>query len=247
MYKEFHLGGPLQPFVECAWMLQSDADGPGGPSRILPDGCTDLVVTIGKSVDLFGPISSFRLVSSRENFAGFRLRLGAAQALTGVAPEEMVDRSASLETVWGHSARDLERHLLAAARPEAALAMLEKALARRAGTAPEPDHLVRAAVDRLRCSPNTRVHQLAAVLEVSERQLRRRFQRHVGLSVKQLGRIIRFQRVADELRAYRRRFPHTSPGWAGLAHDHGYADQAHLVRESRAMAGATPMRLLMDC
>ena len=31
-----------------------------------------------------------------------------------------------------------------------------------------------------------------------------------------------------------------APGWAGIAADSGYADQAHLVRELAALAGETP-------
>jgi len=245
MYREFRLHGALQPFVECAWVLHSKPDGVRGGLRILPDGCTDLVVTLGRSVDLFGPASSFQFVSSFQDFVGFRFRLGIAQALMGVAPGEIAGGSVPLEAIWGKSARGLGQRLLTAARPEDALVILEKALAPRAASAPEPDRIVLAAVDRLRRFPNTRVNQLAAVLELSERQLRRRFQRHIGLSVKRLGRVIRFQRVVDELRTHRQQS--ASPGWAGLAHDHGYADQAHLVRECRDIAGATPSRLLLNC
>jgi AraC-like DNA-binding protein len=39
----------------------------------------------------------------------------------------------------------------------------------------------------------------------------------------------------------------TWPGdWAGLAADWGYADQAHLIREFRAMAGVTPADYARD-
>ena len=34
--------------------------------------------------------------------------------------------------------------------------------------------------------------------------------------------------------------------WAGLAADRGYADQAHLIREFRAMAGVTPADYARD-
>jgi AraC-like DNA-binding protein len=34
--------------------------------------------------------------------------------------------------------------------------------------------------------------------------------------------------------------------WAGLAAEWGYADQAHLIREFRAMAGVTPADYVRD-
>ncbi len=37
-----------------------------------------------------------------------------------------------------------------------------------------------------------------------------------------------------------------STPWAGLAAEHGFADQAHLVREVRALAGVTPSALVRE-
>jgi len=252
MYKEFHLGGPLEPFVECAWVLSHPrngdrANGAGASRRILPDGCTDLVVTLGKSVEFFGPAISFRDVANDDDFAGLRLRPGAAAALIGAAAEEIANQSVSLAAIWGQPGRDIEDRLASATRPDAVLSTLESALAKPALAARDRDSAVLEAVDRLRRFPGTKVNQLAADFDLSERQLRRRFLRHVGLNMKQLGRIIRFQRFVDGLRIRRRRFAGSPPSWAGLACDHGYADQAHLIRESRAIAGATPAELLMNC
>jgi AraC-like DNA-binding protein len=42
----------------------------------------------------------------------------------------------------------------------------------------------------------------------------------------------------------RRKTPHRA--WADLAIDHGFADQAHLIRETRRLAGRTPELLIQQ-
>jgi len=60
----------------------------------------------------------------------------------------------------------------------------------------------------------------------------------VGLGPEQMGRIPRFRAVlacverGDAL------------DWAAVAHELGYADQSHLVRDAAAFAGLTPSALL---
>lgn len=176
-----------------------------------------------------------------------RFQLGAAFSLLGEEPATFIGQSLSLEQIWHRSGRDLEERLLAAKRTEAALAILRQTLRARVPTAREPDRAVLGAVHRIRLLPNTKVSQIAADLDLGERQLRRRFKRHVGLSMKQLGRILRFQLAVDDIREWRRRYTVGSFGWAARACDYGYADQAHFIRECHAIAGATPVELLRDC
>jgi transcriptional regulator GlxA family with amidase domain len=79
---------------------------------------------------------------------------------------------------------------------------------------------------------------LAPTLTVSERQLRRRFDAAVGYGPKTLQRVLRFRRVIDLLTA--------APGatdLADLAVLAGYADQAHLTRETTRLAGLPPAAL----
>jgi AraC-like DNA-binding protein len=71
---------------------------------------------------------------------------------------------------------------------------------------------------------------------VSERQLRRRFERGVGYGPRTLRRVLRFQRFLG--------LAHGGGSLARLAADAGYADQAHLVRDCRSLAGMTPSALL---
>jgi AraC-like DNA-binding protein len=71
---------------------------------------------------------------------------------------------------------------------------------------------------------------------MSERTLRRRFDESFGYGPKTLDRILRFQR-------YRRLARQPDASTAVLAVEAGYADQAHLVRESRRLMGVTPQQL----
>jgi transcriptional regulator GlxA family with amidase domain len=83
------------------------------------------------------------------------------------------------------------------------------------------------------------VRGLAKELGLGARRVDAMFRDHVGLSPKQLLRIFRFQRALG----LRRTLPSVS--WATIALRAGYYDQAHLVRDARAIAGAAPTALLL--
>jgi transcriptional regulator GlxA family with amidase domain len=72
---------------------------------------------------------------------------------------------------------------------------------------------------------------------VGDRQLRRCCHKHSGLAPKQLARMLRFRHASMLLRRGVKDI-------AGLALDCGYYDQAHLVRDFRALAGTSPARFM---
>jgi len=67
---------------------------------------------------------------------------------------------------------------------------------------------------------------------LSPRRLIDRFSARTGLPPKLFARIMRFQRVLSAM--------DMKVSWADLATSHGFADQAHLVREFHAFAATTP-------
>jgi AraC-like DNA-binding protein len=76
---------------------------------------------------------------------------------------------------------------------------------------------------------------LASELGWSHRRLIARFREQIGLTPKAVARVIRFDRAATALRMQDR-------GLAEIAYGCGYADQAHLNREFRELAGTSPTR-----
>lgn len=82
------------------------------------------------------------------------------------------------------------------------------------------------------------VARMAARLDLSPRQLQRRFVDQVGLSPKLYARTVRFDAVLEA----RERDPDLT--WTTLAHSFGYFDQAHLLRDAHAFTGMPPGALV---
>jgi AraC-like DNA-binding protein len=124
-------------------------------------------------------------------------------------------------------------------------ALLDDVLLRRLDTsAVRPDPEVDRAWRRLvRTDGRVGVQQLADETGWSRRHLLTRFRGQVGMAPKATARVLRFQR-ASRLLVPVAGFDGTShpphPSIADVAATCGYADQAHLVREFRALAGCTP-------
>ncbi len=82
------------------------------------------------------------------------------------------------------------------------------------------------------------ISALAKKVGVTHKHLDALFHRSVGISPRQLRRVLRFHRVVSAIE-------HGPPRpWAALAADGGFADQPHLIREFRAFAGCTPAEFL---
>jgi methylphosphotriester-DNA--protein-cysteine methyltransferase len=79
---------------------------------------------------------------------------------------------------------------------------------------------------------------LARRCSLSPRQLERQFQEQVGIAPKLFSRVARLEYAVLRKQTY--------PGllWTTVAADAGYFDQAHFIRDARALAGAPPRRLL---
>jgi AraC-like DNA-binding protein len=99
---------------------------------------------------------------------------------------------------------------------------------------------------RLLGRPRAQAGDVAARLDVGERQLLRRCRATVGYGPATLRRVLRFRRfvtMVDTGGGGPAGLDRAGPDLAGLAADTGYADQAHLTRECVRLAGLPPAAL----
>ena len=94
--------------------------------------------------------------------------------------------------------------------------------------------LVNAIVEAVETEPDIgQVAQVCQRFAITERSLQRLLRRRIGLSPKWLIQRRRLHEASERLRS--------GPGdLAGVAHDLGYADQAHFTRDFRLVTGMTP-------
>jgi AraC-like DNA-binding protein len=86
-----------------------------------------------------------------------------------------------------------------------------------------------------------RADDLARVAGLSVRSLHRAFERYVGVGPKWVIRRARVHEAAERVAAGE------SVAWGGLAHELGYHDQAHLIRDFKAQIGVTPAAYARRC
>ena len=240
-YRELPPPAALVPYVSCVWVQAIGAGDVAYDHPVLPDGCTD-IVSVDGDVMLAGPAT--RAVTERFEpgsvVVGVRFRAGAAPPLLGFDASELRDRGTPIAELWGRAGATLAARCADGGGGSARLGVLVDGLVRRLDEVPAPDPVATGTAAMLAANPALPVHELADEAALSERQLRRRVELGVGYPPRTLARIFRFQRF---LRAARAAAP-KGRDLARLAAESGYADQAHLTRESRRLAGLPPAALL---
>jgi AraC-like DNA-binding protein len=222
MYREWSY--PLDGAV--IW-TRGDLSAPDGAvHRILPDGCMDLIWFDG-SLMVAGPDTRAfvsRVGSARE-YVAVRFRPGQAPAVLGLPADEVRDRRPDLDGIWpAAEVRELSERIGSATDRPAALAAEVARRLRRAGP---PDPLTRTVAGRLR-----RGHSVTAVADavgLGPRALHRVSLHAFGYGPKTLAKVLRFNRALALAR--------TGVAFAEVAAATGYADQAHLSRDVRQLAG----------
>jgi AraC-like DNA-binding protein len=208
---------------------------------VLPDGAMDVLYVLGADRSQVIGTMSRAIVTSvgvSAHVIGVRFRPGAAIDLLGVSGNELLDDSALAADVWCAEGRSLDDALASAANAREAFAVLSRALVERARRAREPDRRVQRAVASLDATfGGLPIPTLARGAGVSERQLERLFAERVGYGPKLYARVARLGRAVSIMDG---REGAALASFAEVAAASGYSDQAHLVREFRALSGVTP-------
>jgi AraC-like DNA-binding protein len=232
VYREHEPPPDPHGLYACAWSRTSD----GRPVlRIVPDACVD-VIWHRESGHLFiagpdtrphvGPIDDGTLI-------GLRFSPGSAPAALRVPADELRDGRVPLDSVWRPAdVRRLDDDLAAAESDVDAQRILAAAVNEHA--AGDRDWVADGVLRMLRSDMD--IASIASATELSERQLHRRCRAAFGYGAKTLHRVLRFDRA---LRLARGGFP-----FADVAYRVGYADQAHLAREVKALSGVPLSRLV---
>jgi AraC-like DNA-binding protein len=260
-YLEFKPHSLLHDSVKCFWI--HEASFPCDIERdITPDGCVELIFNFGSPYLLLTTNPPTELPTAF--IVGFQhttlpirlqgtLKVVAARLFAWAALallQDNVDTRTNAVTPLGPGWGSLLERLNSAvsqARYEEAVKALEEFLIHREQLRTSHPKLIQTAAKLLHHTRGEyRVADLADDCQVSARQLERGFQRVLGTSPKVFARILRFEKTQ------RRLMFDPDVDLTELAHECGYFDQAHFIKEFRVFAGKTPtqyarqMRAMQD-
>jgi AraC-like DNA-binding protein len=220
-YREYAPPVALRTLVECAWVV----DGPPESVRVLPDGCMDLIM-MGGEIVVAGPDTSASVSPrhDREPFAGLRFHPGVLPRLLRVPASQLRNDRVPLSELQGRSSRRGPLTELAVA-----LASEEPLTETAPWSLPTLGHVTS------RLAAGSAVAEVAAEIGWSSRTMQRQCAAIYGYGPAMLRRILRFRRAVLLLKA--------GLPVVEVAARAGYADQPHLHRETRELAG-TPLTSL---
>jgi AraC-like DNA-binding protein len=253
--------GLLARYVKHLWSMDLRLrPGEVVRERVAPNGCVCVMLNFGERPQVVGAngdrtrqpwahVSGQKTTFTdleargRVGLLGVVLRPEAGAAVLGLPASELRGLHVALRELFGADADPLSERVGEAQSHGARFDAVEAVLgARLARTDPPVDRCMQLFVRRVSQSGGTRpVAALAAELGLSRRQLERKVAAAVGLPPKAFSRMIRYQRAL----ALKQRDP--ALGLTRLAYDAGYADQAHFIREFRAITGYTPRQAFALC
>jgi AraC-like DNA-binding protein len=234
--KELDIHAPpadLSGVIEHLW-VQHRTDISASDWRVVPDTSPHLIAMVTASgherairIVIVGARSCAADVDIRHRVltVGLRLHEGTLPILTNASAREFVDRSIPIDEVFGaYVLRDLEFS------PDAPAPLILQQLIRLARRTFRQRSVRTMLFDSAKAMT---VAELACQLRTPTRSLRERTHREVGLSPKRMLRVFRLHAALRAARQHRL-------SWCQIAHAIGYADQAHLTRELRALLGEPP-------
>ena len=226
-YREHPVPAGWRALAECVWTSAAPAS--AEVVAVLPDGCMDLVWS-GAELFVAGPDTAPNPYTRAAGLSatGLRFRPGVLPALLDTPAVALRDARVPLEALHPALARRAAAELGGAPDPRPVLIALA---ARLPGAAPDPG--VRAAAASL--GGGASAARTADALGWTTRTLHRRCLAAFGYGPATLRRVLRFRRALALLQ-------HGVPPAEAAARS-GYADQPHLSREVRTLAGTAPGQL----
>jgi AraC-like DNA-binding protein len=250
-YREFQPQPSLARFIECFWTLESESNlSESEPDSILPDGCVELILNFsapfrelkegGKEEEqpvhfvvgqMTHPVSI--APTGAVKLLGIRFHPGGTLPFFRIPMHELTNQIVELNSIDGKLAAKIVVAASSSPTPSLQIAAIEACLADRANSCDSDSGITGLAASAVRLGGRITVEKLSESAGIIGRQMERRFLREIGIGPKLFCRILRFQQVF-------RAVEHESMGWAAIAAECGYYDQAHLIRDFQQFARQTP-------
>jgi methylphosphotriester-DNA--protein-cysteine methyltransferase len=242
-YREIAPSPELAHFITSFWEFTANTENPDPViHEVFPDGCISIFYYRNKNNNfnlLFIKDLSLETVKTEihagDVYWGMRLAPPACAKILRHNLSEIKSRPINETEHFAHLCAGLSSELNLCQTFEEAIKVYETRIKSLGLTAAEIDEKIAETVSIIEEKRGEiKISELAAAVNLSVRQLERRFQKSAGLSPKQYVRARRIRATAINI------LDAAETNWANRAAEMGFTDQSHLSHEFSALTGRSP-------
>lgn len=256
-YQTYQPHPDLASLVSCYWTLEVPAENDPERQRIIPDGCIEMAFILGDDIKRYTSQDDF-ILQPRAMVLGqtiepffieptgyvntFAIRFypyGFANFVT-TPIKNLANKETPIELLFGeNTAKKLEKQIIHATDSKQRIAIIENFLLDKLNDQTTIDNIVKHTLDALLSSNGTESITTILKEDLSKRrQLERNFKKQIGVSPKQLGKVIRLQTALKML------LNKKTNNLTNIAYESEYFDQAHFIKDFKEFTGINPKEFL---
>lgn len=249
----------LNSLIKCYWTLEVPSAYKAEKQRIVPDGCMEMIFILGDDIKRYTADNEFiiqpRAIIVGQITAPFTIQpVGYVHCFAtrfypyGVANfintplKNLENKETPIAEVLGQKTADeLQQKIINAANTMQRIEIVEHFLTSKLNDKTTVDTIVKATVDALLATSGSSPIKAILKEDLSKRrQLERKFLKQIGISPKQLGKVVRLQTALKLM------LNQKTDSFTKVAYQSEYYDQNHFIKDFKEFTGITPKEFLSD-
>ena len=256
-YQTFKPHSDLESLISCYWTLEVPPSDHPQKQRIIPDGTIEMAFILGDDIKRYTTDDHF-ILQPRSMVLGqtiapfyieptgyvntFAIRFypyGFANFVT-VPIRSLANKETPIDQLFEKkAAQSLTQAILQASDTKERIEIIERFLLRKLNEPSTIDQIVKTTLDTLISTKgSTSIHQILKEDVSRRRQLERKFAKQIGISPKQLGKVIRLQSALKML------LNEEGESLTNIAYQNEYYDQAHFIKDFKEFTGISPKEFI---
>lgn len=258
-YQTFQPSIDLNSVIKCYWTLEIPAEFNSEKQRIVPDSCMELIFILGDNIKRFISETDF-IIQPRAIVVGqitepfiiqpvgyvhcFAVRFYPYSVTNFINTplKKLENKETPITELFEKSiALELEQEIIQASNTQQRIEIIETFLLNIFKGKDTIDNIVKSTVDLLlETKGSSPIKSILKENLSKRRQLERKFMNQIGLSPKQLSKVIRLQTALKLI------LNQKSESLTKIAYESEYYDQNHFIKDFKEFTNITPKEFLDD-
>ncbi len=256
-YQTFQPNSDLESLISCYWTLEIPTEPDAQKQRIIPDGTIEMAFILGDDIKRYTSENEF-IIQPRAMVLGqtiepfyiqptgfvntFAIRFypyGFSNFVT-MPIKNLANKETAIELLFGEkTANELEQKIIEAANTNERIEIIENFLLDKLNDKTTIDTIVKTTIDALLATNGSASISKILKEDLSKRrQMERKFIKQIGVSPKQLSKVIRLQTALKLL------LNRNTENLTDIAYQSEYFDQAHFTKDFKEFTGINPKEFL---